>query len=450
MNAAEKIIRARTLLVLDHPFFGTLALRMVPTPDQNIKTLCTNGKTLKYNPDFVMETSDLHLKAMLAHEVMHVANGHTWRRGNRDKTMWNKAGDYAINHLLISAGLHLPTGALVDASLGASAEQVYSKLMAEQEQQPQPQPGDKSDGQGQPQPDGGAPSQSQPGQGEGQGDQSGNPTPSKGGGKGQNNPTGQSQPEDGVDGGGQDENPTEGNPEGQGQDQEPVQDPGGCGAVDDAPVDEKTEQEAEWRVAVSQAAQLARSQGCMPASLERMVQAIVYTKVPWTVLLRDFVERTARNDYNWSRANVRFMGQGVILPTLINDEIPTLVIAVDTSGSIDDNTLAQFSEEVSTILGVFETTIHVVYCDAKVQGTEEYTRADLPLHLQNKGGGGTDFRPPFQWVEEQGITPACLIYLTDLYGDFPTEEPDYPVMWVTVDEGNVRRVPFGEVAKLGD
>ena len=59
-------------------------------------------------------------------------------------------------------------------------------------------------------------------------------------------------------------------------------------------------------------------------------------------------------------------------------------------------------------------------------------RQDLPIVLCPKGGGGTDFRQVFQWVEQQGISPECLIYLTDLECSRFPEEPFYPVLWARI------------------
>jgi predicted metal-dependent peptidase len=118
------------------------------------------------------------------------------------------------------------------------------------------------------------------------------------------------------------------------------------------------------------------------------------------------------------------------------------VIAVDTSGSIDRKALNHFAAEASGVLGAYDTTVRVIYCDTKVQKEEVFTKADLPMKMKPVGGGGTDFRPAFKYVDKKGYTPACLIYFTDMYGDFPRQEPDYPVMWLTATER--KTAPFGQ------
>ncbi len=69
-----------------------------------------------------------------------------------------------------------------------------------------------------------------------------------------------------------------------------------------------------------------------------------------------------------------------------------------------------------------------------------------------KGGGGTSFKPFFQWVEREnahGNLPVC-IYFTDGYGDFPSNAPDSPVLWLVLSGGlESSRYPFGEVVRMG-
>jgi hypothetical protein len=107
------------------------------------------------------------------------------------------------------------------------------------------------------------------------------------------------------------------------------------------------------------------------------------------------------------------------------------VIAVDTSGSIGKRELEQFAAEISAISEETQPeAIHVAYCDAAVQSIQQFGPAE-PVPFEPKGGGGTDFRPAFEWVAENDFAPICLIYLTDLCCDSFPETPEYPVLWVT-------------------
>jgi predicted metal-dependent peptidase len=112
--AAKRIQKARTSLLLDHPFFGTLLFRLKGRETSSVKTMATDGVSLFYNPGFVATLSAAELSGVLAHEVLHPGLQHHVRRGNRSVSRWNMACDYAINPLVIDAGLALPKDVLID------------------------------------------------------------------------------------------------------------------------------------------------------------------------------------------------------------------------------------------------------------------------------------------------------------------------------------------------
>src|SRR5262249_7383811 len=114
--------------------FGTLLFRLGPEVNHSIKTMATDGVSLFYNPAFVDTLTAVELQGTLAHEVMHPALQHHTRRGDREARRWNMACDYAINPILIDAGLTLPKDVLVDGRFaGMSAEEIYNRLDLEDE-----------------------------------------------------------------------------------------------------------------------------------------------------------------------------------------------------------------------------------------------------------------------------------------------------------------------------
>src|ERR1700689_3242331 len=132
-----RIQKARNSLILDHPFFGSLLFRLKGRESRSIKTMATDGVSLFYNPGFVDTLNAATLCGVLAHEVLHPGLQHHVRRTGREPKRWNEACDYAINPILLDAGLHLPEGILVDDRFREmSAEQIYNQLQSEADQGP--------------------------------------------------------------------------------------------------------------------------------------------------------------------------------------------------------------------------------------------------------------------------------------------------------------------------
>jgi predicted metal-dependent peptidase len=249
----RRIQKARTTLLLDHPFFGSLVFRLKGRESRSIETMATDGISLFYNPNFVDTLNAATLCGVLAHEVLHPGLQHHVRRSGRDPKRWNEACDYAINPILLDAGLHLPEGVLLDDRFREmSAEQIYNQLQTEAEEEP------------------GDPDNTQ----EAGGDGTGSPHASSG------DPDEHSAPV------------TE----------------GGIGQVLDAPAanEEATtvdEQAREWSVAVSQAVTLAKRAGKVPAGMERSLDGAAEAAVDWRELLRRAWSETTPADYSWMRPN---------------------------------------------------------------------------------------------------------------------------------------------------
>jgi len=394
-----RIQKARTALLLDHPFFGSLLFRLKGRECRSIPTMATDGVSLYYNPEFIDELNSATLAGVLAHEVMHPALQHHVRRSGRNPRRWNEACDYAINPLLVDAGLSLPEGVLVDNRFREmSAEQIYNQLENETERRS----GDKD----------GANS-------------------STGCGAGHAAPA-ESESADESDG------PSA-----------PVTE-GGIGQVLDAPLpDEETpgieEQAREWSIAVNQAVMLAKQAGKAPTGIGRTLEGATEASVDWREMLRQLWSETTPTDYSWMRPNRRHIWAGLYLPGVIRDGVGEIAIAVDCSGSVNARQLRLFEAEVRSILeGQRPQRVYVLYFDAMVQKVETF-EAGQRVGLNPVGGGGTEFGPCFDWLDEHRVTPQTLVFLTDLWGTFPSSAPSYPVLWASTGR---RQAPFGAVIPL--
>ena len=392
---SRRIQKARTVLVLDHPFFGSLLFRLKGRECRSIQTMATDGLSLYYNPDFVETLNAATLAGTLAHEVMHPALHHHVRRSGRDPKRWNMACDYAINPLLVDAGLNLPEGVLLDNRFrGMSAEQIYNLLESDDSQD----------------------SGSEDEEGELGANKSNTEESSTGDANEPSAPT------------------TE----------------GGIGQVLDAPLPEEEtptieEQIREWDIAVNQATTIAKHAGKVPAGLNRTLEGAAEAAVDWRELLRRQWSDTVSADYSWMRPNRRHLWTGLYLPGVVREGVGVVAIAVDCSGSVSARQLRLFEAEVRSILeGQRPERVYVLYFDAVVQKVETY-EAGQRIDLNPVGGGGTEFGPCFEWLNDQGIRPQTLVFLTDLYGSFPPSAPFYPVLWASTGS---QKAPFGEVIPM--
>lgn len=127
--------------------------------------------------------------------------------------------------------------------------------------------------------------------------------------------------------------------------------------------------------------------------------------------------------------------------------VDEFVIAVDTSGSTMRGPVVRFLEEAFDVLrqtGVGrDSNLHVIQCDDQVR-SDDVVRSEGDLRrlvkgFELKGGGNTDFRPVFDYVdrliEEGGFRNLKgLMYFTDGQGTYPTRRPAYDVAFVFCDD----------------
>jgi len=393
----QHILAARVNLVLKHTFFGSLILRLKMVEDASIPTACTDGSTIRYNPAYFQALSLKTIEGVSAHEVLHCACGHLWREKDLPFPSMPKNTPKSL------------TGAEIEAIKLVMRHDKANRAM----------------------------------------DYAINPIVID---------SGLTLPEgalidDAYKGMSMEEiyhklpdakvkfiggsGGTTANVEGEPR----------CGDVQaNGNGSKDAEDENDWQIAVAQAAQAARMQGKLPASLEKFLGDLQKPRVDWKALLRRYVQDAAKADYSWKQPNRRFLSAGLYLPRLYSEELGPIAIAQDTSGSMwSDRDLRACASELRSIIEDCKPSRTVLYyADAAVAATRVFER-DEPFEFAPKGGGGTSFVPVFEAIAESGEEPLCLIYFTDLQGTFPNEAPPYPVIWLTVEDGSA---PFGEVLKI--
>ena len=206
----------------------------------------------------------------------------------------------------------------------------------------------------------------------------------------------------------------------------------------------------QWNAALAQAATITRigsaSHGNLPENLQRLLAEVTDPPLDWRTLLWRYLTRTPWDFTSYDR---RFIGDELYLDAMDGESV-SVALCIDTSGSIDDETLGRFLNELRGILRAYpKVEVQLYACDAKLHGPwaidiESEGIPKLP------GGGGTDFRPFFKHLDKT-TTPDAAIYLTDGYGDFPKQAPEYPTLWAITPGGlQTKSIPFGEVARLLD
>ena len=372
INQAEverKVGKAKALLILDHPFFGTAVSKR---PIQYTNAVPTAGMSatgqMVLNPAFIEPLTVKNIMFLMAHEAMHYMLAHALRRKHRDHKAWNVACDKVINDTLIDAkvGEFIEGGVTLHDARNYASEELYDE-------------NDDDMGSG------------------GIGQDVGDPTDENG-----------------------------------------------------KPLDESQihQLEAQAKIDAIQSAKAAKASGKLPASIERMVDEMVNVTTPWHEKLERYMTSKVKDGYSWNRPNRRFIGQGTYLPgTDYVARMGELVIAVDTSGSLNDKELGYFNSHINRILDTcMPEKVTVLYCDWAIGGTTEYTPDDLPIKLEPVGGGGTSFKPVFKWIEDYANEVECLIYFTDGWGDQnEIETPAVDTVWLTTEKDEF---PFGEIIKF--
>ena len=365
--------------------------------DPSIPTACTNGRDEFYGREFLSKLNDAELRFLVLHEVYHKLFRHltTWKHlYMQDAHLANVACDYVINLKIVddnyADGFATMTGELVNGCydrkyVGMDTAQVYNLLRKDQ-----PQGGGRSGGDGDP--------------------EDGDGTPENGSGS---LPNGH-EPFDAHDWDG----------------------------AQEMTADEQRDLAREIDEAVRQGALVA---GKMGSGGDRGLEELLEPQVDWREVLREFVQTTCTgSDYStYRRPNRRYLSSGIYMPSGVSEKVGELVVAIDTSGSIQQPEVTAFLSEVKAICDtVRPDKVRLLYWDTTVCGDETYDTHELETLIQStkiKGGGGTDVDCVTEYIREESINAQAAIVLTDgdLYGGWG--QWTMPVLWCVID--NKHKVP---------
>ncbi|MBN3874188.1 VWA-like domain-containing protein [Nostoc sp. JL33] len=421
---SSRIISASVLrLRMKSPFFATLALFARFVPSQQLPTAATDGKDIFFNPEYLLSLPTTQQDGLLLHEVLHAALLHVPRRGVREAELWNIAADIVVNGIISQQSVfELPPGRLREPKLEhLSVEEIYELLLKNTNNSVKLLHPDLLN--------------------EAPFDVSSSTTPDI-----SNNQTAETQ----ETGNNQTLLNSEKADEKTAHPNEFARPTAETSSTNSDSLSEarKAALEAHWRNALQQAAVIARTvnQGLLPAGIERELGALTTAQINWRSYLWRYLVQTPTDFAGFDR---RFIGRKLYLETLQAENVEVYV-AVDTSGSIDNEQMWMFLGEVQGILSAYpHLKCELYYVDAEAYGPY---KLNLDLTLPKpQGGGGTSFVPFFEKVAESwdGQTQGVCIYLTDGYGTFPDKVPELPVLWVVTPGGlTLAEFPFGEAVRL--
>lgn len=430
-EAKNKIIKSRTTLLIDAPFYGSLLLYPRLSERSDIATMATDGKDFFYNKDFVSSLKFKELNFILMHEVFHCIFEHSgpFRMGHRTALIYNEvekkpyplyyiAADYVINDILttdnsISNKIEMPKykdgkvmGLLDSRFHNMCTEQVYDILLAELEANPNVKKVNmSSEGVSSPE---GFPDHMGIVPAEGDGDKF--------------------KPHDSHD------------------------------KFSGKKNNETKEIVEQWKERVQKSATQAKIQGNLPSGIERIMDYLFAPpKINWRDALKDFIMNMFKSSYRFIPPNRKYLPSNIVLPS-VSGEYINVGFFIDTSGSMGGSELAMAINELTNILMNFDGySIHVIGCDASVHGYKEFTTGEtIDSDFSNikdvvKGGGGTDFCPPFKYIQDEGIKLDAAVYFTDGYGTFPEQEDvDTQVIWLRMEKNSIpeSEFPFGRVITI--
>ncbi len=210
--------------------------------------------------------------------------------------------------------------------------------------------------------------------------------------------------------------------------------------------------EIEWQTQVSAAMNSARVQGKLPAGLERLLGEMLAPQVDWKDKIAAlFARKVGTGSYDWTSPDNDLIIRDIYAPSRAGFGAGTVVVGVDTSGSIGAKELDMFFAEMAGILeDVRPKQLVIMWCDAHVHRVDELDDPSELNHVRSKGapgGGGTAFEPVFAEIEKMGLEPEALVYLTDGYGSFP-KPVKYPVIWGNISPPGSVKYPFGDVVDV--
>jgi len=196
--------------------------------------------------------------------------------------------------------------------------------------------------------------------------------------------------------------------------------------------------------AAVQAKEMDQDPGSIPSNALIHLDSVINPKLPWHVVLENYLTRFAKDDYSWSKPNRRYFPD-FYLPTAHSEAVCNLAIAVDASGSALDS-FSYYIHEIASLKEMMKPdVITLITFDTEIKAVQEITdNTDLMKDVIFTGGGGTDINLVMAWARDN--SPDVLIVFTDGEFHHPNKKayPECPVVWI-IDNDPDFTILYGEI-----
>jgi predicted metal-dependent peptidase len=387
MLSEEQRVKKGHIALMKHPetalWSGVMMMGTTSVIDDDSVTAYTDGVNKRYGRKFlqaICKTQE-EVNGLILHENLHIGLRHLIHNIDlfrEDRKLGNMAADYVVNDMIVSLKdktiAKLPEGGCYDPKYhNMNMREVY-RLLKEEQEEKQKQGGSGS-GEGEP-------------QGEG---------------------SGYSFDEHDID---------------------------GEGSANDMTPEEAKALEARIDRAVREGALLA---GRLGVELPRAVTDLLTPKVDWREALREFVTSSCKgkDEYTWRKFNRRLLPNDMYLPTVEDESIGEIVVAIDTSGSIGQEQINEFATELVSICEVVTPdAIRILWWDTMVHGEQVFTDnyTNIGQMLKPLGGGGTRVACVSEYINNKKVEAEAVLVFTDGYVEqSPKWDINAPTLWLVTD-----------------
>jgi predicted metal-dependent peptidase len=175
--------------------------------------------------------------------------------------------------------------------------------------------------------------------------------------------------------------------------------------------------------------------GRLGANVPRSITELLDPLVDWRKELAEFVSAytKGRDEYTWRKFNRRLVANDIFMPTVENETVGEIVVAIDTSGSIGQAQINEFASELVSICeAVSPEAVRVLWWDTMVHGEQRFTDnyQNIGSMLKPQGGGGTRVGCVAEYINKHKVNAECLLVFTD---GFVENSPEWginvPTLW---------------------